>query len=78
MLEKCVSHGIAMYVCVGVGVRSPKKILCGAVWLRPLTNLEVPRGAGACTLEFCRLIWCGVYRSAVKVSIITQPPPPPK
>jgi hypothetical protein len=30
--------------------KKQKKNFFGAVWLRPLTNLEVPFGAGACTL----------------------------
>jgi hypothetical protein len=38
-------------------------------------NLVGPFGAGACTLELCRVIWCGEYRSAVKVSICNNPPP---
>jgi hypothetical protein len=61
------------HVRVWVGVRSKKNIF-GAVWLRPLTNLEVPFGAGACTLELCRFIWCGEYRSAVKVSTCNTNP----
>jgi hypothetical protein len=44
----------------------------GAVWLRTLTNLEVPFGAGACTLDLCRFIWCGECRSAVKVSTLVN------
>jgi hypothetical protein len=39
-----------------------------------LTNLEVPHGAGACTLDLCRFIWCGEYRSAVKVSTCNTNP----
>jgi hypothetical protein len=39
-----------------------------------LTNLEVPHGAGACTLELCRFIWCGEDRSAVKVSTCNTNP----
>jgi hypothetical protein len=32
-------------------------------------------GAGACTLELCRVIWCGEYRSAVKISTRSTTPP---
>jgi hypothetical protein len=39
-----------------------------AVLLPPLTNQNVPFRATACTLELCRVVWCGQYRSAVKVS----------
>jgi hypothetical protein len=66
-MQTCVSHGVAMYVCVWVCAQKTKTKYFAA-WLRPLTNLEVPFGAGACTLELCRFIWCGEYRSAVKVS----------
>jgi hypothetical protein len=40
--------------------------------LTPLAYLDVPLGAGACTLELCPVIWCGEYRSAVKE--VTIPP----
>jgi hypothetical protein len=50
-----------------------KKTKIGAVLLTPLANLVVPFGAGACTLELCRVIWCGEYRSAVKVSTCNNP-----
>jgi hypothetical protein len=65
------------YICV-YHVIDYIEIFFGAVWLRPLTNLEVPHGAGACTLELCRFIWYGEYRSAVKVSTCNTTPPPKK
>jgi hypothetical protein len=65
---KCV------FVCGCAVPPQKKKKVHGAVWLRPLTNLEVPHGAGACTLELCRFIWCGEYRSAVKVSTCNTNP----
>jgi hypothetical protein len=40
-------------------------------WVRfsdTLGNLDVTFGAGACTLDVSSFIWCGEYRSAVKVS----------
>jgi hypothetical protein len=43
--------------------------------LTPSGNLDVPFGAGACTLGVYRFIWCGESRSAVKAS--TRNPPPP-
>jgi hypothetical protein len=51
-----------------------QKRLFGAVWLRPLISLDVPFGAGACTLDSRRCIRCGEYRSAVKVSTCNNPP----
>jgi hypothetical protein len=38
-----------------------------------LANLDVPLGAGACTLELRRVIWFGEYRSAVNVFACTPP-----
>jgi hypothetical protein len=49
----------AMQVCVCQNNNNNKKKLFGAVWLRTLTNLEVPFDAGACTLKLCCFIWCG-------------------
>jgi hypothetical protein len=43
--------------------------------LTPSANLDVPLGAGACTLELCRVIWCGEYRSGVKASTCNNPTP---
>jgi hypothetical protein len=38
-----------------------------------------PFGAGACTLELCRIIWCGEYRSVVKeFTCNTKPPNAPR
>jgi hypothetical protein len=67
---------VCVWVCGPQKTKTkPKKyFFSGAVWLRPLTNLEVPHGAGACTLELCRFIWCGEYRSAVKVSTCNTNP----
>jgi hypothetical protein len=70
-----VCHMALPCTCV-CGCASKKNIFFWAVWLRPLTNLEIPFGAGACTLELCRFIWCGEYRSAVKVSTCNTTPPP--
>jgi hypothetical protein len=50
-LKPCVS------VCANKN-KKPKKLFA-AVLLTPLANLVVPFGAGACTLELCRVIWCG-------------------
>jgi hypothetical protein len=72
--EVCVTWRCHVRVCVCVCVDMRQKKLFGAVWLRPLTNLEVPFGAGACTLKLCRFIWCGEYRSAVKVSTCNTNP----
>jgi hypothetical protein len=58
MLEKCVSHGVShVNVCVRskttknknkkIPPNNNKEEAPLAVWLRPLTNLEVPCGAGA-------------------------------
>jgi hypothetical protein len=68
-------------VCVCSAWEKPTECLFGApggggaVWLRSLTNLDVPFGAGACTLKLCRIIWCGKYLSAVTVSTSNNPPP---
>jgi hypothetical protein len=57
----CVTWRCHVRVCVGVPPKKNNNFFLGAVWLRPLTNLEAPLGAGACTLELCRFIWCGEF-----------------
>ena len=71
----CVLHGVSHAPCVCQQKTKNKKNFFGTVLLTPLANLAVPFGAGACTLELCRVIWCGEYRSAVKVSTCNNPSP---
>jgi hypothetical protein len=67
--EVCVSHDVShVSVCVGVHIiprrRGGAVLLSLGLRVGPLTSLDVPFGAGACTFESCRFIWCGEYRSA--------------
>jgi hypothetical protein len=73
-LDKCVLHGGSVGHVRARVSQNPQDEPLGRVLLRPLANLDVPFGAGACTWELRRLIWCGEYRSAVKVSTRSDAP----